>query len=572
MLKNKRFLLLSAAVLIILTGVFCIGTNRLFTVFCDEIFREDIAANTLTLHYTLRHPENYGIDTSNVTLGEYTTDSSEREAWLRKTLQRLQLFPRFLLKEDQQITRDLLCYTLETELSGIPYLLYDEPLTPSIGIQSQMPVLLAEFSFSDTDDIETYLQLLADFQNYMDSLIAFEGAKLEAGMFMDLESAREIITFCQDFCSLKDDHFLYDTFSLRLENVELTTAQAEAYCKQNASLLQTVLFPAYEKLQQFLENALPHCQETGGVCRLPDGTDYYAWLLRSRIGTDRSFLQIEALLDEAMAADLKNIQTLIQKNPTLLTKKHTFSIDTSKTAELAEKLRKRTFVDFPEIPEVSLRIEHVPTSMAEYLSPAFYLTPVIDDYEENIVYLNDASLTKDLSFFTTLAHESYPGHLYQTIYENTQNHHPVRKLCYFGGYVEGWATYAEQYSYQMTTMDEDLASLLASNQALTLNLYSHLDLYIHGYGWTEAQCASYLKKYGVSQNSVHDIFMLVKQQPANYLKYYLGCLEICKLKEQCETALGKDFVLKDFHEFLLSYGPAPFSLLETYLEEWLEKR
>lgn len=69
--------------------------------------------------------------------------------------------------------------------------------------------------------------------------------------------------------------------------------------------------------------------------------------------------------------------------------------------------------------------------------------------------------------------------------------------------------------------------------------------------------------------TAHRIFQLVKQQPANYLKYYLGYLEICKLKEQWQTALGQDFVLKDFHKFLLDYGPAPFPLLRKYSKEQL---
>ena len=105
---------------------------------------------------------------------------------------------------------------------------------------------------------------------------------------------------------------------------------------------------------------------------------------------------------------------------------------------------------------------------------------------------------------------------------------------------------------------------------MTLNIYAHLDLYIHAYGWTEEDCAAYLKKFGITgAASAHEIFLLVKQQPANYLKYYLGYLEICKLRQRAEKTLGENFQLKEFHEFLLDYGPAPFSLLEKYMEEWL---
>ena len=119
-------------------------------------------------------------------------------------------------------------------------------------------------------------------------------------------------------------------------------------------------------------------------------------------------------------------------------------------------------------------------------------------------------------------------------------------------------------------ISEDLAALLSTIRSMTLNLYSHLDLYVHAYGWTEADCKDYLKKFGITNAGfVHDMFLLVKQQPANYLKYYLGYLEICSLKEKAKNCLGSKFDLKEFHEFILSYGPAPFSLLETYFKEWL---
>ena len=211
--------------------------------------------------------------------------------------------------------------------------------------------------------------------------------------------------------------------------------------------------------------------------------------------------------------------------------------------------------------------------MEPHLSPAFYLIPAIDRRDQNMIYLNHSSLTDAVSFFTTLAHESYPGHLYQTIYENETDSHPISRLMYFGGYSEGWATYAEQLSYYYAPIPADVATLLSTTRAMTLNLYAHLDLYIHGYGWTEEDCSAYLKKFGITAaRSIHQMFLLVKQQPANYLKYYLGYLEICNLKSQARSCLGSDFDLKEFHEFILSSGPAPFELLEVYFKEWLQSQ
>ena len=144
-------------------------------------------------------------------------------------------------------------------------------------------------------------------------------------------------------------------------------------------------------------------------------------------------------------------------------------------------------------------------------------------------------------------------------------------MLFFGGYIEGWATYAEQLSYYYAPISEELAALLSTTRSMTLNLYSHLDLYIHAYGWTEEDCTAYLKKFGITNTaSVHDMFLLAKQQPGNYLKYYLGYLEICSLKEEAISFLGSNFDQKEFHKFLLDYGPAPFTLLENYFKDWIK--
>ena len=53
--------------------------------------------------------------------------------------------------------------------------------------------------------------------------------------------------------------------------------------------------------------------------------------------------------------------------------------------------------------------------MEEYLSPAFYMVPAIDSTKNNVIYINQGHMPDDISLFTTLAHEGYPGHLYQTV-------------------------------------------------------------------------------------------------------------------------------------------------------------
>ena len=544
-----------------------------FESFCDQFFREEMEANTLTMHYTVANPQAYDIPCEKISLGSYDLNISAQKKYLYTKWLTLKSIARGTLSKEQQLTYDLLCCTLETEIEGLDYALLEDPLVPSIGIQSQLPILLAEYTFRTEADVVNYLTLLSCIPEYFDSLLALEEKRLAENLFMDKESAEELISYCQEFLAEKETHFLTQTFLERLSGLSLSSEQTGLYEKEHEKLLSTCVFPSYERLKDFLTEHQKEGIYENGLCELPKGTDYYAWLLRSEVGTDKTFEEIEALLETALKEDAAAIAELLAKNPSLLEQRNQLSFASFSPAVLTTYLSKRSSKDFPETDKVSVKISDVPASMEPHLSPAFYLVPPIDDCDEHIVYLNNGSLKNDLSFFTTLAHESYPGHLYQTVFENASDTHPVHRLLYFGGYVEGWATYAEQLSYHYAPISSDLATLLSCSRAMTLNLYSHLDLYIHAYGWTEKDCADYLKKFGITTaQSVHEMFLLVKQQPANYLKYYLGYLEICQLRKEAEELLGEDFNLKEFHEFLLEYGPAPFSLIKKELNRALKSK
>ena len=574
MKPRSRNLLIFFAVFIFLgiLSVFLTSQSR-FKNFCDELFVEELSSNSLTLHYTISDPEAYGISCEKLSLGSYDTDSSSQKKWTWSKIFKLKTICKNLLNEESQKTYDLLNYALQTELNGLDFYLLEEPLVPSIGVQSQLPILFAEYSFQGEADVVNYLSLLSCIPEYFHSILALEEKKIDAGLFMDNATVTELISYCKEFLSDRSTHFLIETFQERLDSLEMDSSKKDIYIEENRSALNSFVFPAYENLCTFLEKHLNQGQNADGLFYLPDGTDYYQWLLRSEIGCDMSLEEIENLLENALKKDARIIASLNKKSADLLSEHDSMILDTSNPAGLTSYLAKRAQHDFPEIPKVHLELRSVPSSMEPHLSPAFYLVPPLDHWDENIIYLNNASLKNDLSFFTTLAHESYPGHLYQTVYENNTQTHPIRRLLYFGGYTEGWATYAEQISYTYAPVSAELATLLSTSRTMTLNLYSHLDLYIHGYGWTEEDCAAYLKKFGITNTeSVHKMFLLVKQQPANYLKYYLGYLEIVTLKERAIDCLGSHFDLKNFHRFILDSGPAPFTILETHFENWLQEQ
>ena len=227
---------------------------------------------------------------------------------------------------------------------------------------------------------------------------------------------------------------------------------------------------------------------------------------------------------------------------------------------------------FPESPETELKIKYVPSEMEEHLSPAFYMIPAIDNTGENVIYLNQSKMGDDLTLFATLAHEGYPGHLYQTVYYEGTDPDPVRSLFSFGGYVEGWATYAEMCSYYLTPLSKEQAVLLQKNSSIILALYALADMGIHYEGWSRLDTVAFFSSYGITDaETVEQIYELIIGSPANYLKYYIGYVEFLELKKEWFRKQEKPSQ-KEFHDAVLTTGPAPFEIVEEYMWDILEEK
>ena len=122
-----------------------------------------------------------------------------------------------------------------------------------------------------------------------------------------------------------------------------------------------------------------------------------------------------------------------------------------------------------------------------------------------------------------MAHEGFPGHLYQTAMSYQYGLEPVRALLSFPAYTEGWATYVAYMSYQYAGLPDQLASVLALNESIVLSLYASADIGIHYYGWDRASLLEFLENYGIKDQDVVDqIYQLIVEDPANYLHYYVG--------------------------------------------------
>ncbi|HIV93414.1 MAG TPA: DUF885 domain-containing protein [Candidatus Eisenbergiella stercoravium] len=604
-MKKKLPCLFTAAFFFCFIGVFLYfflnSDARRFRQVTENFFTSSLAGDSLSLHYTLADPSPWLEGPSPATLSVYSSPGRQTSAAVMENLlTALWDIDPERLNEQDAYTLSLLTSWLENELVGAQCEYFEEPLSPTSGMHLELPVLLAEYAFRSREDMEDYLEILESIPDYLNGLGAYEKEKAAAGLFMTEEDAAEVVSQCDAILNEtlleSGTHFLQTTFAERLDRLieagEVDADDRGKYISENDRLLKTVAAPAYESLGDTIFLLSGSGLYEGGLGQISGGIIYYTYLLKRNTGSSRTPEEITRLLSEQLQSDVQQLQELSGRYRQLTG--HTpdsasslFRFPLEDAREILTDLQQRMQDDFPPLSgltdmTVSCAIKTVSESLQSYTSPAFYLTPPLDDLTENVIYINPASTGTGLELYTTLAHEGYPGHLYQTVYsrlyENSVTDNPVRGVLSFNGFVEGWAYYVENISYGYAAdvllenggseADQVLVQLLCLERNLQINLYCLLDLSIHYYGADREDVFRSLAAFGISDTATAGaIYDYIRREPATYLKYYLSYLEILSLKEEAQELWQEQYSDLRFHTFLLQTGPSDFTNLEKRLRE-----
>lgn len=539
-----------------------------FISYTEELFRQEASASLLNLHYTLEQPENFGITEYNTGLGEYSADNPlHAAAFAENVSHALEQFDTDILSVENRLTLDILKDSLMQTMDAAAFSYYEEPLRPSTGIQSELPILLAEYTFQDARDVTDYLELLSCIPDYFASISQYEREKSDAGLFMSDYAAEKIISQCTDFSASGEQNYLIYTFEQKTDSMtDLTGNELMDYQKQNRAIILEKVLPAFQALADTLTELKDTGTNPAGLSNYENGKAYYEYLVQKSTGSSDSVENLKKRTENQRISDLAEAAVLQSGNPGLEDEINQAAAPCEAPEEMIEYLKTAISEDFPSPPECQSTIKYVDEAMEDYLAPAFYLTSPMDHLTENSIYINRKNSYEGLRLFTTLAHEGYPGHLYQNVTFYSYNPAPIRSMLGYSGYAEGWATYVEMKSYHYAGISEDAATLLVLDQSAILSLYATADIGIHYDGWSYTDTYNFFSDYGVTDEStVRNIFELIVEEPAHYLKYYIGYLEFLSLESYAKEIYGEHYSAKSFHQAILEIGPAPFDVIKEYL-------
>lgn len=539
-------------------------SDEALDVLCGELFRHMASSDGITLNYSLAFPEKFGISDYTKGLGDYSVEAMQCDyAYYENKLDILNSIDINTLNSNNRIMYDTLTHTLSSFLDTAPYVLYHEPLAPVSGIHVSLPVLLSEYHFYNKNSIEDYFSLLESIPDYFHQIINYEKQKKDNGLFMCSEMAEKIISQCSDYIAEPDTNLLIQVFPDNINSVELDDNSRLGYITRNNELIRDTVIPSYRFLIDSINALNTGNSGVSKLCSLPLGKEYYTCLLHNETNSSMTPDEINNILNSTLKECTSTIAGIILDNPHAYNNIYKLKYPLSKPADIINYLTTAISNEYPKLPQSAgeLNIKYVHPSLENTLSPAMYITPPIDCDVTDDIYINK-SCCDNSTLFTTLAHEAYPGHLYQHEYYMSTSPNPLRLILGFGGYSEGWATYTELYSYSIAGIDSDSAAILRNNKLATLCVYSILDLGIHYYGWSYEQCSSFLNENGITEkDSIDEVYQSVLFEPALYPKYTVGCLEFLNLESRVKEEAGDNYDPVAFHESVLRTGPTWFEIL-----------
>lgn len=568
--------------------------------FSDQLFRYEITQDSITTAYHLRQPERYRIPSLPATLSSFDAKEYEQAAAskgnnsIQNLLKQLQQLPHDSLSDSESLCYDLMeqYLSLSGSLQQYPY--YESLLGASTGVQVNLPVTLCEYPLTDASSVDTYLQILQQIPDYFNNVIRYETKRTSLGYpvpsFLSLATKQQLQTF---LTGLKEtDNCFTETFSTRIQDMEsLSASQKKKYILQNQDIIRTSILPAYETLYAYCDrqtasidfkqtdtdtpvtpDSLIDPDTDYGLCSLPSGKDYYSYLVRQATGSSRSITDLITMTDHALQNTLGNVLNIALTDQTayLYYCEHPLETYYNSPEAILEALSLMIRKDYPVLKtQPHYVIKQVPKSLAASLSPAFYMIPAMDDYSNNTIYINSLYTNDENgNLFTTLAHEGFPGHLYQTVYFNSTRPSPIRQILDYPGYVEGWASYVEMniFPYLDYPLEgNSLCKLYQSDTIINLALCSRIDLGVNYEGWTLNDTRHFFEENGFRDYYAENVYSYVVESPSNYLSYFIGYLEIEDLKSAYRNLKMENYSDQDFHKHFLDIGPADFDTIRKSL-------
>ena len=521
---------------------------------------------------------------------------ARRKAHARELVGELERFDPARLSAQDRISREVALYNarLDVEENAIygdlPFSVTDSfmPVSSTGGPHSGLVNLAKATRFRTERDYENYLKRLDAVPRLIEQHIATMRAGMKSGWMPPAEAMTKAAAQFALFAAADAKATpLWRPFAEFPRDVP--EARRARLAQRGEEALSKKVHPAFAELKRFVEaEYLPLARKPLGAITLPGGERYYDVRVRRNTTTTLKAEEIHRI----GLAEVARIRAEMDKVIASTGHKGTFAefvqfVNSDPRfffASAAERLAayrdiaKRADAELPrlfaELPRAPYGIR--PMEAYEGDNADNYSRPAIDGSRAGFFNANVNNLKDRPSYEmeAVLLHETVPGHHLQIARQQELKDLPLfRRSSGYVAYSEGWGLYAETLGYEMGFYKDPYMHFGALWAEAMRACRLVIDTGIHTKGWGREQSIRYMMdnaglKPGFATSEI-DRYI---NTPGQALGYKIGELRIKAMRAKAREALGERFDLRRFHNAVLDDGPLPLTVLESRIDEWIDKQ
>ena len=539
--------------------------NAEFDAYLDTIFDELVSDNYLYMHFNVADYKAMGIEKPEVGFGHLVYGLDEEEFnETEKQLEDLLAFDYDSLSLRQQYDYDLLHYSLLETLCGLEYSKYNLIFSSSSQFSDGIVTNLMEFAMYDDESEEDFLVVLKDVPNYINEAIEYSKQQSNDGLYHSDDMLDEEISYIDNLIS-SNGKSIYEHYK-----------EYDIY-PEVKEIVENEVIPSFVTLKDYLKTLYGKTtSDKLTLSKIDKGYAEYTYIINSSNNGDMNVIYNQ--LVEVYTDWVYNFISAYQKNENILEDYEDFLNDdkviNQSAEDMLEYLRNNSSKRYEYLEDASYVVSALDTLGDSTLG--YYVSPPIDNLNQNVIRVN-AKIDNDeydqMSVFEVMAHEGFPGHLYQNIYFQQRNPHKFRATQSFIGYTEGYADLAAMDAIDMLNIDDGYKAVTKLN-SITFNshlLLSVVDLGVNYFGWDVNTLGKKLEKMFLDKTIAQTLYDMVVAMPGTFVRYGVGYVSHLNLRKKAMDELGDKFDFVAYDRAIIENGPLPFAILEGVVENYINE-
>ena len=542
-----------------------LDNNTEFDAYLDTIFDELVSDNYLYMHFNVADYKAMGIEKPEVGFGHivYGVDQEEFNK-TEKQLEDLLAFDYDSLSLRQQYDYDLLHYSLLETLCGLEYSKYNLIFSSSSQFCDGIVTNLMEFAIYDEESEEDFLAVLKDVPNYINEAIEYSKQQSNDGLYHSDDMLDEEISYIDNLIS-SNGRSIYEHYK-----------EYDIY-PEVKELVENEVIPAFVTLKEYLNTLYGKTKSDKlALTKINNGYAEYTYITNTSNNGD--MYAIYTQLIEVYSDWVNNFINAYQNNEHILEDYEDFLNDDKainlSAEDMLEYLRNNSSKRYEYLEDANYVVSSLDTLGDSTLG--YYVSPPIDNLNQNVIRVNAKINNEEydqMSVFEVMAHEGFPGHLYQNIYFQQKNPHKFRATQSFIGYTEGYADLAAMDAIDMLNVDDGYKAVAKLN-SITFNshlLLSIVDLGVNYFGWDVNTIGNKLEKLFLDKAIAQPLYDMVVAMPGTFVRYGVGYVSHLNLRKKAMDELGDKFDFVAYDRAIIENGPLPFAILEGVVEDYINE-